>query len=115
MQTTRSSIPTIDLNDGTIIPALGFGTLAVQPDRESTPANIEMTADIVGQALRVGYRHVDTAQAYGTEAGVEGESQSPASRATTSMSPASSRTPTTDLMICGGRSKRRWRISDWIN
>jgi 2,5-diketo-D-gluconate reductase A len=70
MQTTHSSIPMVALSDGTIIPALGFGTLAVQPDRESTPANIETTAAIVGQALRAGYRHIDTAQAYGTEAGV---------------------------------------------
>jgi 2,5-diketo-D-gluconate reductase A len=29
-----------------------------------------MTAEIVGQALEVGYRHIDTAQAYGTEQGV---------------------------------------------
>lgn len=70
MQTAHSSIPTVSLNDGTLIPALGFGTLAIQPDRKSTPANIATTADIVGQALRVGYRHIDTAQAYGTEAGV---------------------------------------------
>jgi 2,5-diketo-D-gluconate reductase A len=70
MQTTDRSIPTVTLNDGAVIPALGFGTLAVQPDRESTPANIETTAAIVGQALRAGYRHIDTAQAYGTEAGV---------------------------------------------
>ncbi|OYN79357.1 aldo/keto reductase [Mycolicibacterium sphagni] len=70
MQTAHSSIPTVSLNDGTLIPALGFGTLAIQPDRKSTPANIATTADIVGQALRAGYRHIDTAQAYGTEAGV---------------------------------------------
>ncbi|MCV7178169.1 aldo/keto reductase [Mycolicibacterium sphagni] len=70
MQTAHSSIPTVSLNDGTLIPALGFGTLAIQPDRKSTPANSATTADIVGQALRAGYRHIDTAQAYGTEAGV---------------------------------------------
>jgi 2,5-diketo-D-gluconate reductase A len=70
MQTTHNPVPTFALNDGATIPSLGFGTLAVQPDRESTPANMEMTADIVGQALRAGYRHIDTAQAYGTEAGV---------------------------------------------
>jgi aryl-alcohol dehydrogenase-like predicted oxidoreductase len=58
------------LNDGTTIPQLGFGTLNVQPDRKSTPANIERTAEIVGLALELGYRHIDTAQSYGNEQGV---------------------------------------------
>jgi diketogulonate reductase-like aldo/keto reductase len=66
----NSSIPEITLNDGTAIPQLGFGTLAVQPDREATPSNIEKTGEIVGLALQAGYRHIDTAQAYGTERGV---------------------------------------------
>ena len=60
-------IPRITLNDRTTIPQLGFGTLNVQPDRKSTPANIERTAAIVGLALELGYRHIDTAQSYGTE------------------------------------------------
>ena len=58
------------LNDGTTIPQLGFGTLNVQPDRRSTPANIERTAEVVGLALELGYRHIDTAQSYGNEQGV---------------------------------------------
>jgi 2,5-diketo-D-gluconate reductase A len=29
-----------------------------------------MTAKIVGRALEVGYRHIDTAQSYGTERGI---------------------------------------------
>lgn len=70
MTTTHAAIPVIALRDGTTIPQLGFGTLAVQPDRTSTPANVEITANTVGHALRAGYRHLDTAQAYGTEAGV---------------------------------------------
>jgi 2,5-diketo-D-gluconate reductase A len=70
MTTAHISTPTIALRDGTAIPQLGFGTLAVQPDRNSTPVNIEITSTTVGQALRAGYRHIDTAQAYGTEAGV---------------------------------------------
>ncbi|HET6191288.1 MAG TPA: aldo/keto reductase [Trebonia sp.] len=70
MPTAQNPIPDITLNDGTAIPQLGFGTLAVQPDREATQANIGQTADIVGLALQAGYRHIDTAQAYGTEAGV---------------------------------------------
>jgi 2,5-diketo-D-gluconate reductase A len=70
MQTAHGSIPNVTLNDGTAIPQLGFGTLDVQPDREVTRANIDKTAEIVGLALRAGYRHIDTAQSYGTERGV---------------------------------------------
>lgn len=70
MNTNLRPVPEITLNDGTTIPQLGFGTLAVQPDRSSTPANIDITAEIVTSALQAGYRHIDTAQAYGTERGV---------------------------------------------
>ncbi|WP_062079187.1 aldo/keto reductase [Demequina globuliformis] len=51
----------ITLHDGTTIPQLGFGTFKVPP---------EDTAATVGEALSVGYRHIDTAQGYGNEAGV---------------------------------------------
>ncbi|WP_189249659.1 aldo/keto reductase [Streptosporangium pseudovulgare] len=54
-------VPTITLNDKTQIPQLGFGTYLIPP---------EQTAGIVGQALQVGYRHIDTAQMYGNEEGV---------------------------------------------
>ena len=67
---TAPDISSITLNDRTRIPQLGFGTLNVQPDRKSTPANIDRTAAIVGLALALGYRHLDTAQSYGTEQGV---------------------------------------------
>src|ERR1700712_420917 len=70
MQPAHGSIPNINLIDGTAIPQLGFGTLHVQPDREGTRANIDRTAEIVGLALQAGYRHIDTAQSYGTERGV---------------------------------------------
>ncbi|QDT14539.1 aldo/keto reductase [Alienimonas californiensis] len=54
-------IPTLPLNDGRAIPQLGFGTWQVeQPD----------AARVVGEALKAGYRHVDTAQMYGNERGV---------------------------------------------
>ncbi|MFB4193683.1 aldo/keto reductase [Streptomyces carpaticus] len=52
---------TIGLNDGTSIPQLGFGTYLVPP---------QDTQAIVGTALEVGYRHIDTAQMYGNEAEV---------------------------------------------
>jgi len=55
------TVPRIALHDGTTIPQLGFGVFQVEPDE---------TADVVRQALEVGYRHLDTAQMYGNEAGV---------------------------------------------
>jgi 2,5-diketo-D-gluconate reductase A len=54
-------VPTIALNNGVEIPQLGFGVYQVPP---------EDTADVVGTALEVGYRHIDTAQMYGNEKGV---------------------------------------------
>lgn len=55
------SIPTITLNNGVTMPALGFGVFQTPPD-ETTVA--------VEEALRVGYRHIDTAAGYANERGV---------------------------------------------
>lgn len=51
----------ITLNDGNSIPRLGFGVWQVP--NESAPA-------VVGEAFKVGYRSVDTAQGYDNESGV---------------------------------------------
>lgn len=53
--------PMVTLHDGVEIPQLGFGVFQVPP--EDTQSTVE-------EALRVGYRHIDTAAAYGNEAGV---------------------------------------------
>ncbi|MGH2856617.1 MAG: aldo/keto reductase [Solirubrobacteraceae bacterium] len=58
---TSSPVPRIELNDGRSIPQLGFGVFKVEPDE---------TAAAVGEALAVGYRHIDTAEMYGNERGV---------------------------------------------
>lgn len=55
------NIPTLTLNNGVEIPALGFGVFQTPPDE---------TAIAVEKALEVGYRHIDTAAAYGNERGV---------------------------------------------
>ncbi|GAA1796625.1 hypothetical protein GCM10009795_047580 [Nocardioides hankookensis] len=52
---------TYTLNNGVEIPALGFGVFQTPPDE---------TRDAVRAALGAGYRHVDTAAAYGNERGV---------------------------------------------
>ncbi|MBC7725265.1 MAG: aldo/keto reductase [Burkholderiaceae bacterium] len=54
-------VPTITLNNGVEIPQLGFGVFQVVP-AETRAATLE--------ALEVGYRHIDTAEMYGNEAGV---------------------------------------------
>ena len=55
------SVPEIVLNDGVRIPQLGFGVYKVPS---------EQTREVVGEALRVGYRSIDTAALYGNERGV---------------------------------------------
>ncbi|MBZ5738301.1 aldo/keto reductase [Nocardioides mangrovi] len=55
------TVPTVTLNNQTTIPQLGFGVFQVPPDQ--TQATTET-------AFEVGYRHIDTAQMYGNEAGV---------------------------------------------
>ena len=52
---------TITLNNGVEIPAVGLGVFQTPP--EETVAAVE-------EALRLGYRHIDTAAAYGNEAQV---------------------------------------------
>jgi 2,5-diketo-D-gluconate reductase A len=58
MGDVRAAVPEIRLNNGVRIPQLGLGVLLLKP---------EETIDAVGEALRIGYRHIDTAQAYGNE------------------------------------------------
>ncbi|GAA4843340.1 aldo/keto reductase [Luteimicrobium xylanilyticum] len=53
-----TSLPTLTLNNGVTMPALGFGVFQTPP---------EETVAAVRTALEVGYRHVDTAAAYGNE------------------------------------------------
>lgn len=61
MRDGMSQVPSIPLNDGHAMPTLGFGVWQV-PDDEAESATLE--------ALRSGYRSIDTAQFYGNEAGV---------------------------------------------
>jgi 2,5-diketo-D-gluconate reductase A len=63
-------IPRITLNDGTSIPQLGFGTLHLPPRPRPSRQDLKEAAAIIGRALRVGYRHIDTAQMYGNEQAV---------------------------------------------
>lgn len=55
------SVPTFALNNGVEMPALGFGVYQTPPEETVAP---------VMAALEIGYRHIDTAAAYGNERGV---------------------------------------------
>lgn len=57
----RTDIPTYSLNDGTTVPALGFGTY---------PLKGEDGIAAMVSALQAGYRYLDTAVNYGNEAEV---------------------------------------------
>ena len=59
MQTTP--IPTVTLNNGVEMPILGFGVFQIPPDE---------TERAVATALKVGYRHLDTAASYQNEEAV---------------------------------------------
>jgi len=51
----------LTLNNGVKIPPLGLGTWFIDDDK---------AADAVKAAVKLGYRHIDTAQAYGNERGI---------------------------------------------
>jgi 2,5-diketo-D-gluconate reductase A len=59
--TSADDVPVLTLHDGVEIPQLGFGTWQIERDE---------TQEKVEEALSVGYRHLDTAAAYGNEAEV---------------------------------------------
>ena len=52
---------TYELNNGVKIPKLGLGTWLIDNEK---------VGNVVKDALDVGYRHIDTAQAYGNEEGI---------------------------------------------
>ena len=61
MKEKQSKMEYIRLSNGVEMPALGYGVFLVSPDE---------TERCVTDALSVGYRLIDTAQAYGNEEGV---------------------------------------------
>lgn len=74
------SVPTTTLNDGVVIPQLGFGTWQVPAD-EAEKA--------VSAALEAGFRHIDTAAIYDNEEGLAVRSPPLAWTVKTSSSPPS--------------------------
>jgi 2,5-diketo-D-gluconate reductase A len=54
-------VPSVTLNNGIAMSIIGFGVFQIPPDE---------TEQAVSEALEVGYRHIDTAAAYGNEEAV---------------------------------------------
>ena len=61
MSPSESTVPSVALPGAGEIPQLGFGVFQIPP---------EQTAEVTVQAFEAGYRHIDTASAYGNEAEV---------------------------------------------
>jgi diketogulonate reductase-like aldo/keto reductase len=61
MEQPMPAIPTIRLNDGNAMPQFGYGVWRVSN---------EEAANVVGEAVKAGYRSIDTAAIYGNEEGV---------------------------------------------
>ncbi|RDB23876.1 Glycerol 2-dehydrogenase (NADP(+)) [Hypsizygus marmoreus] len=62
---TATTVPWFTLNNGVKIPAIGHGAYA--PAIEEAQSRVK---DWILTALKAGYRHIDTAQGYGTERAV---------------------------------------------
>ena len=54
-----TTVPTLMLNNGVTLPTIGFGVFQTPPEET---VNAELSA-----ALETGFRHIDTAAAYGNE------------------------------------------------
>ncbi|CAG8944907.1 unnamed protein product [Penicillium salamii] len=66
MAGTISSIPTVDLNDGTSVPVIGYGTGTAWYKRTDSGINRELV-DSLTTATKLGYHHLDGAEVYQTE------------------------------------------------
>ena len=56
-----TTVPDLTMNNGRTIPQLGFGVFQIDPAE---------TAEATSRALKIGYRHIDTAEMYRNEKGV---------------------------------------------
>ncbi|ATG50464.1 oxidoreductase [Brachybacterium vulturis] len=56
-----TTVPALPFHDGASVPQLGYGVWQVED---------EVAEDVVVQAIRAGYRHIDTAAGYQNEGGV---------------------------------------------
>ncbi|CAH0019684.1 unnamed protein product [Clonostachys rhizophaga] len=64
--TAGASIPTLKLNDGNVVPVLGFGVGTAHFKRGTTDFD-DKVLEVAKIAIDVGFRHLDGAEAYGNE------------------------------------------------
>jgi diketogulonate reductase-like aldo/keto reductase len=57
LTTPKVTIPTVTMNNGRVMPMLGFGTSRTAPDAAQLESAVKF-------ALKVGYRHIDGAWIY---------------------------------------------------
>ncbi|KAM5441149.1 putative 2-dehydropantolactone reductase [Microsporum ferrugineum] len=62
-----AAIPTIKLSGGVSVPVLGYGTGTAWYKKPGDQGINQATLDAVKAAIKTGYRHLDGAEAYGTE------------------------------------------------
>ncbi|KAJ5512964.1 Aldo/keto reductase subgroup [Penicillium fimorum] len=67
MANTISSIPTLDLNDGTSVPIVGYGTGTAWFKRSGDSGINQELVDSIKTATKLGYYHLDGAEIYQTE------------------------------------------------
>lgn len=99
-----SPIPSITLNNDMQMPIIGFGVYQIPP---------EETEQAVSSALEVGYRHVDTAAAYGKKKPSAGPSSAAVFRATSCSSPPSSGSRMPETNVPSRRLSDRSGGSNW--
>ena len=108
-ETCKSADSRVSLGDGNSIPAVGFGMYYTPPGA--------VAYDIVKEAIKIGYRHIDTAGFYENEADVGRavkDSGVPRDQIHITQSLARPRAGgrATRATWCWSTSRRRWRSRD---
>ncbi|EGD96235.1 ketoreductase [Trichophyton tonsurans CBS 112818] len=62
-----AAVPAVKLENGASVPVLGYGTGTAWYKKAGAKDIDQETVDAVAAAIRTGYRHLDSAEAYGTE------------------------------------------------
>ncbi|OAL74019.1 ketoreductase [Trichophyton violaceum] len=62
-----AAVPAVKLENGASVPVLGYGTGTAWYKKAGAKDIDQDTVDAVATAIGTGYRHLDSAEAYGTE------------------------------------------------
>ncbi|KAJ5576323.1 hypothetical protein N7535_003249 [Penicillium sp. DV-2018c] len=67
MANAISSIPSLNLNDGTSVPLIGYGTGTAWFKRSANTSINQELVESIKTAIKLGYHHLDGAEVYNTE------------------------------------------------